>query len=321
MEKVVCTCGASALELYRSSKRLIPTLLDKPRTGQVTGLSVPPRQLLADDMTVHGIVSKPYHVLVDGNRGYNQRQDIQVTACYRPLPPRSLIKIDRSFWTVSPELSFIQIAGDNTWSNFDIISLGYELCGTYVLDDSWDGLTCTEKPLTSTEKIGRLTDSIHRVTGIKRARNLLKYVNGLSNSPMETVLAMLVSLPTTMGGLGLGPISMNHPVATPVGRRRVDIGFTRQRVGLEYQGKEFHSIEAAGRDARRQNKIVGSGFTILNVWYEDLVDEHLFQQFTDDLFRALGSRKRIRTSGFHTLQKILRMQLMPTVTRYGGNEF
>ena len=243
MEKVVCACGASALELYRSSKRLIPTLLDKPRTGQVTGLSVPPRQLLADDMTVHGIVSKPYHVLVDGNRGYNQRQDIQVTACYRPLPPRSLIKIDRSFWTVSPELSFIQIAGDNTWSNFDIISLGYELCGTYVLDDSWDGLTCTEKPLTSTEKIGRLTDSIHRVTGIKRARNLLKYVNGLSNSPMETVLAMLVSLPTTMGGLGLGPISMNHPVATPVGRRRVDIGFTRQRVGLEYQGKEFHSIE------------------------------------------------------------------------------
>lgn len=205
--------------------------------------------------------------------------------------------------------------------HFDIISLGYELCGTYVLDDSWDGLTCTEKPLTSTEKIGRLTDSIHRVTGIKRARNLLKYVNGLSNSPMETVLAMLVSLPTTMGGLGLGPISMNHPVATPVGRRRVDIGFTRQRVGLEYQGKEFHSIEAAGRDARRQNKIVGSGFTILNVWYEDLVDEHLFQQFTDDLFRALGSRKRIRTSGFHTLQKILRMQLMPTVTRYGGDEF
>lgn len=97
MEKVVCACGASALELYRSSKRLIPTLLDKPRTGQVTGLSVPPRQLLADDMTVHGIVSKPYHVLVDGNRGYNQRQDIQVTACYRPLPPRSLIKIDRSF--------------------------------------------------------------------------------------------------------------------------------------------------------------------------------------------------------------------------------
>ena len=76
---------------------------------------------------------------------------------------------------------------------------------------------------------------------------------------METILAMLVSLPTTKGGLGLGPISLNHPVATPVGQRRVDIGFPRQRVGLEYQGKEFHSIEAAGRDARRQNKIVGSG--------------------------------------------------------------
>ena len=76
-----------------------------------------------------------------------------------------------------------------------------------------------------------------------------------------------------------------------------------------------------GRDARRQNKIVGSGFTILNVWYEDLIDEHLFQQLITDLFRALGIRKRIRVTGYHTLQKLLRMQLMPAIKAYGSNEF
>lgn len=321
MEGIVCACGASALELYRSSKRLIPTLLDKPRTGKVAGLMVPPRQFLEDDMTARGVTKQPYHVLVDGNHGYNPRRDIHAVACYHPLPPRSLIKIDKGFWVTSPELTFIQICADEDLSDFDIICLGYELCGTYVLDDSWDGLTCIDEPLTSTEKIGRLINSIHRVPGIKRARNLIKHVHDLSNSPMETILAMLVSLPTTKGGLGLGPISLNHPVATPVGQRRVDIGFPRQRVGLEYQGKEFHSIEAAERDARRQNKIVGSGFTILNVWYEDLIDEHLFQQLVTDLFRALGTRKRIRVTGYHTLQKLLRMQLMPAIKAYGSNEF
>lgn len=272
-------------------------------------------------MSAHGITERPYRVLVDGNRGYNPRPDIHAIACYRPLPPRSLIKIDNGFWTTSPELTFIQVCGDESWSDFDIISLGYELCGTYVIDDSWDGLTCIEKPPTSTEKIVRLINSIHRITGIKRARNLVRHVHDLSNSPMETILAMLVSLPTTKGGLGLGPISLNHPVPTPVGRRRVDIAFPRQHVGLEYQGREFHSIEAAGRDARRQNKIVGSGFTILNVWYEDLVDERLFQQLVTDLFRALGIRKRIRVTGHLTLQKLLRMHLMPAIKAYGGNEF
>lgn len=282
---------------------------------------MPPRQLLADDMTAHGVIDQPYRILVDGAHGYNARADAKPITCYLPLPPRALIKIDRSFWTASPELTFIQLAGDNRLNDVDIITLGYELCGTYVLDDSWDGLTCTDRPLTSTAKIDRLVNSIHRVPGIRRARRMLGHVQDLSNSPMETALAMLVSLPTTMGGLGLGPISMNHPVSTPVGPRHIDIGFPRQRAGLEYQGKQFHTIEAAGRDARRQNKIVGSGYTILNVWYEDLVDEHLFRQFTTDLFRALGIRKRIRVNGYDTLQKLLRMQLMPSIMRFGGNEF
>ena len=65
MEKVVCACGASALELYRSSKRLIPTLLDKPRTGQVTGLSVPPRHITFSSMetadTTNVKISKSRH--------------------------------------------------------------------------------------------------------------------------------------------------------------------------------------------------------------------------------------------------------------------
>lgn len=199
----------------------------------------------------------------------------------------------------------------------NLIEIGYELCGTYVLDNSWDGLTTIDSPLTSTRKIGNLLERLSGSNGIKTARQALAHIHNQSNSPMESVLAMLLSLPTRLGGLGLGPIALNHPVATPLGPRRPDILFTGHRCGVEYKGKEYHSIEAVGRDDRRQNKLVGSGITILNVWYEDLVSGHLFNQLVTDLYRAIGIRKRIRAKGFEAKQALLRARLMPAIERFG----
>ena len=317
MEKVACVCGASALELYRASKRLIPTLLDKPRTGSLRGCTMPPAIHLADEMQRYGVAAHPYHLLLDGDNTGFEREDVIRHIGKNPLPPRALIKLSRSLYVASPELLFLQLATFEKPDVIDLIEIGYELCGTYVLDNSWDGLTEIDKSLTSTHKIGNFIEKMSGSNGVKLAKQALCHVNDRSNSPMESVLAMLVSLPTRMGGLGLGPIALNHPVATPLGPRRPDILFTKYRVGLEYKGKEYHSVEAVGRDDRRQNKLVGSGVTILNVWYEDLVNEHLFEQLTTDLFRALGIRKRIRAKGFETKQALLRLQLMPVIERFG----
>ena len=273
--------------------------------------------MLADDMMRNGIYEGPYHLLVSRSyRGY-KRDDIVLHIANNTLPPRALIKISRSLYVTSPELTFIQIAANEKPDEVELALIGFELCGTYVLDNSWDGCTYTDASLTSVLKISRMIDALSGYAGIERSRKALAHVADGSNSPMESVLAMLVSLPTRMGGLGLGPIALNHPVVTPLGPRRPDILFTKHRVGLEYKGKEYHSIEAMGRDDRRQNKLVGSGITILNVWYEDLVSDHLFDQFVNDLFRALGVRKRIRAKGFETKQALLRAKLMPAIERFG----
>lgn len=316
METHVCVCGASALELYRSSRRLIPELLDKPRTGQVAGLGMAPRLMLADDMTRLGVSTKPYHLLIGGRNAGRQRDDV-IRHAYSQLPPRALIRIDKTCCVASPELTFIQLAASGAYDDIELIELGFELCGTYVLDSSWDGFTCTDEPLTSVEKIERMAARLRNHAGLPLAKRALKHVRNFSNSPMETVLALLVSLPTSQGGLGLGPIAMNQAVRTAAGTRHVDVGFPNHKLGLEYMGKQYHSIEAAGRDDRRQNKLVGSGFTVLNVWYEDLVNEHLFQQFTDDLFHAMGKRRRIRAKGYAMKQRVLRAYLMPAVERFG----
>ena len=317
MEKITCICETSALELYRASKRLIPTLLEKPRTGFLRGCGLPPAVHLQDSMLRLGVTTKPYHLLVDGNNASFSRDDVIRHIGMNPLPPRSLIKLTDALYVASPELLFLQLSASSEFDEIGLIEIGLELCGTYVLDSSWDGLTNIDTSLTSVIKIGNMIERLTGRGGIKLARRALKSVHDKSNSPMESVLSMLVSLPTRLGGLGLGPIALNHPVATPLGPRRPDVLFTKHRVGLEYKGKEYHSIEAVGRDDRRQNKLVGSGVTILNVWYDDLVNAHLFEQFTTDLFRALGVRRRIRVKGFAEKQALLRVRLMPVIERFG----
>ena len=59
------------------------------------------------------------------------------------------------------------------------------------------------------------------------------------------------------------------------------------------------------------------GWTILNVWYEDIVEEHLWHnQLVADVARAMGIRLRIRSGGFDARRNVLRMQLIPAFKRY-----
>ena len=53
--------------------------------------------------------------------------------------------------------------------------------------------------------------------------------------------------------------------------------------------------------------------TIINVWYEDLVQEHLFNQLVVDVSHAMGLRLRIRSKSFDARQRILRLKLLQTV--------
>lgn len=171
--------------------------------------------------------------------------------------------------------------------------------------------------MTNVRNIARMLDGLAGRNGVRLAREACDLVRDRSNSPMETVLALLFGLPRRIGGLGLGPIEMNRRVSTDAGPRWVDVFFVGCGVGLEYKGREPHSIEKVGRDDRRQNKLVGSGVTILNVWYEDLVDPQLFEQLVRDVVHALGVRLRIRSAGFRQRQDLLRHRLLPAVRKYG----
>ena len=279
--------------------------------------------MLHDEMERLGVISLPVNILVGSKSGERRRDDIACHRCSKTLPRRSLICVTDDVLVTSPALTFLQLAafsrqGPTSMGVEDLAMIGFELCGTYLLDESWDGLTNTDRPLTSVGRISDVIEYMKGSPGATLAREALELVHDGSNSPMESVLCALLTWPRCLGGYAMGPASLNHHVATADGDRYVDVAFPSHRVGLEYKGRRFHSIEQVGRDDRRQNKLVGSGWTILNVWYEDIVEERLYDQLVDDIARAMGVRLRIRSGGFDARRNVLRMRLIPAFRRYAS---
>ena len=133
---------------------------------------------------------------------------------------------------------------------------------------------------------------------------------------METVAALLVSLPHCMGGWNLGRVKMNQRILTADGPKWVDIFFYKERVGLEYKGRRAHSIERTARDDRRQNRLTGTGITVLNIWYEDLAQEHLCEKLMLNIAHSLGKRIRLRSATYEARRRVLYATLMPSIQRY-----
>ena len=312
----ICVYGITALEILRSSGRLLPDLLECPRTSSIEDCRAASEIELNDLLPRLGARTKPYHLLAPSGSSTYDYKNVCRHRVRGKLPRASLIKAERGVLVPAPELLFCQLAASGEFDELDLVLLGMELCGTYVLDpspDSWKGFVSLPSAPTSQAKINRVLGAYKGRHGIQLANAVAPFLLDGSNSPMETSLAALLTLPTRRGGLGLCGARLNYQVVTDDGNRWVDIAFPEQMVGLEYKGRMYHSVEQSGRDDRRQNSLVGAGWTIINVWYEDLADEFLFQRLASSLAKSLGERLRIRTDGYAAKHAALRAKVIPGI--------
>ena len=294
----------------------LPDLLTLPRTAKLAGCSMPSRAHLADDMARLGLEAGPFHLLLPSRSECHIRGDVR---CHRHredlLQSRSLIRLSKSMLIVSPELLFLELAATGEYDEIDLALIGFELCGTYVLDESWDGFTNTSRPVATRHRLMSMINRSAHHRGVKLAARAARLVIDNSHSPMETVMAMLFCLPHRYGGMGFKGAVLNYKVETAEGSRWVDAAFPTNGFGLEYQGRRYHSQERVGRDARRQARLIGAGLTTVNVWYEDLADLHLFEQLARDVACALGVRLRPeRTKNFSQKRTLLRSRILPSLS-------
>lgn len=147
--------------------------------------------------------------------------------------------------------------------------LACEFAGRYRLLRAGGGVDYDAHPVMTLASLAEVLDTLGSrgySQAVHRAQKVRKLAFDGSASPMETSLALLLTLPLEFGGFGLPRPQLNAPidVSVPGGQMTVtpDFLWGEQRVALEYDSDEFHANkgrEQAGRDALRANALLAGG--------------------------------------------------------------
>ena len=135
------------------------------------------------------------------------------------------------------------------------------------------------KPLVNPQAMERYIGEMGNAKGIMRAREVTRAAYAGSASPMETMLALMLTLPSTMGGFGLPHAQLNWEI-TP-GKLELalasqemmlaDICWPESRVAIEYHGWREHfgsGPRKVGEDAARANSLTALGWKVFHVTFE-----------------------------------------------------
>lgn len=217
-------------------------------------------------------VSMPIHTLVSNHSQRRDRDQRIFHIAKNPLPSRSVIRVKRELYVISPELCFILAARSMPFA--ELVRLGFELCAKYRKDPLDPQLQVSVTPVTNVSRLNKYLNSASGINGVKLAKRAVKYVLDNSNSYMETNLALLGSLPISEGGYGLPRPILNHVIkltqagAEFLGRNtcEADEVWLERKVALEYDSTFYHlERDQFMLDKKRSTAMALSGFKVLNV--------------------------------------------------------
>ena len=266
---------------------------------------------------VAGEVSIPLHVMVPDPSCRRSSRGVVCHTCQSDLPDRSFWKIGDDYRISSPELCFAQMASSLSFPQ--LICLGFELCGTYALAASAPSGFWQRDPITTARRIGLFLEKLSGMRGARKAQRAVRYVLDGSASPMETVLAMLLSLPVSYGGYGLPAPRLNARVdlseesLTALRKRFVvcDLYWPEAHVAVEYDSDAFHTgSDRIASDARRRNALQHDGVTVITVTKDQLLNYRGFESSVRQIAQAIGKRERRRAFSFGEKKARLRSDVL-----------
>lgn len=200
----------------------------------------------------------------------------------------------------TPEALFVQLSRKG--SAVEILKLSFELCGTYAMDER-NGAGFRNRPaLTSVERLRDFALSIG-LGDKSRVVKALRFARNGSASPMETKLALMLGLPPSKGGYGLGMPQMNHEVKAPKQLKKrlihavyhCDLFWPESRVALEYDSSAFHAnAQALTSDSKRKNDLETMGITVFTVTGKQVATPREMDRLSQKLASAMKKRLRPR---------------------------
>ena len=205
---------------------------------------------------------------------------------------------DNRILIASPELCFLQMAQKLGFE--DLIYLGYELCSSYMYDDSAEYKLAYRQPVTNVHSIMSFLDSANGCAGIKPAAKAVRHILDMSASPMETKLMMIATLPFSRGGFAIAHPHLNREIqlssqGTSVLRQDklyADALWEKEKVILEYDSNMTHLTKKQhDRDKNRIAALTYSGYKVIPMTSDDTKYFSTIEKNFRALRHALGLRK------------------------------
>lgn len=247
----------------------------------------------------------------------------------RRTPPSAFVNVGDGVFVASPELCLLTEARTAAFAN--LIETGYELCGRYRLPPlTSDGMIPNQLPLTSVSKVRAFLSRAQYFDGVDKARKAVAHILPHSESPKESQLSIIISLPGRLGGYGLPPATLNHPVRISEKARgrsvartcRCDLFWPEAKLDVEYDSRLHHAggVEQA-KDSARRTALAYAGILVITVTSEQLHTRSEMDKVAHAIAKRLGRRCRSRANDWELKQVRLRSQLFGTarIEKVGAN--
>lgn len=218
------------------------------------------------------LAREPLHLLVSSGEARLRCKGIRCFVHAGAFPSRSFSEIEKDIFVLSPELCFLRHASKLSLPH--AAQLGLEFCGAYSLSAGETRSARKRAPITNTAFLKSYVENCTGERGIAEARRALRYVEDGSESPRETIVALLLDLPTRLGGCGDPPPKMNYAIPLPknarkaTGRRslRCDLLWPEEKLAIEYDSDLHHTgSERIASDATRRAVLTHLGFEVVTV--------------------------------------------------------
>lgn len=228
------------------------------------------------------------------------------------------MRAGREVFVSSPELCFVQMG---TLFPFpQLVEMGFELCGTYCLPVGGTDGFCRGLPLTDSVALRSFAEKeAAGERGVVAARKALRFVASGSASPQETVLAMLLCLPSCFGGCGFPMPKMNHRIEMPLRGRHsaskryflCDLFWPEAQLAVEYDSDRHHTgADRIADDANRRAALARRGIEVVTVTNRQMRNLSEFDLVVGLLAKRLGKRMRPRSRDRAAKQRELRRALL-----------
>lgn len=250
-----------------------------------------------------GIDEKPVSILVSCKANMRKSQNLSPRIWSGKHPSRSFYKIAQGLYVSTPEATFLQLGKES--SLIQLITIGYELCGSYGLSAQSDSGFLRREPRSNPQLIERYLEKCDGIHGVKAAKRASSYIAKGSASPMESLLSMFLCLPPSLGGFGLPLPELNFPIETNEGgivMRRCDLYWPDQRFALEYDSDTFHSdASKLHLDSSRRSTLEKAGVHVVSVTKNQVFDRGQLFNLATIVSKRLG--KRLSPTPFNFSQK------------------